>query len=72
MPASCRGELLMILYMVLQQKLDGSLKYRIGGGSSTPAMPRVYDSLARARVYIRGSRDMYITKIDTDKTENTI
>ena len=62
----------MILYMVLQQRKDGTLEYRIGGGSSTPATPRVYDSLARARAYIKNSPSMYITKIDTDKTENTI
>ena len=63
----------MKLYMVLQQRQDGTLEYRVGGGSSTPAIPRVYDSLARARQYIRNrGADYYITIIDTDKTENTI
>lgn len=63
----------MKLYMVLRQNDEGGVDYRIGGGSSTPAIPRVYDSLERARQYIR-NRDSkhYITIIDTDKTENTI
>lgn len=62
----------MILYMVLQQRKDGTLDYRIGGGSSTPSSPKVYDSIGRARAYARGYPSRYITIIDTDKTENTV
>lgn len=57
----------MIVYMVVQQKKDGSSKIRIGDGSSSPAIPRVYETLPRALNYIRGRADMYIHEIDLDK-----
>ena len=62
----------MILYMVLAQCKDGTTGYRIGGGSSTPSVARVYDSIGRARAYARGYPNAYITIVDTDKTENTV
>lgn len=62
----------MILYMILRQKEDGTTEYRTGGGSSTPARTKIYESLARARAYIRNRPDHYITIIDTDKTKNTL
>lgn len=57
----------MIVYMVVQQKKDGSTEVRIGGGSSSPAIPRVYTSKLRALSYIRGRDDMYVHEIDLDK-----
>jgi len=58
----------MILYMVLEQRKDGSTGYRIGGGSSTPEAPRVYDSLGRAQAYCRTKwHKYYVVEVDTDK-----
>lgn len=58
----------MILYMVLEQKKDGSTGYRIGGGSSTPSGPRVYESRARAESYANDRyAKYYVVELDTDK-----
>lgn len=59
----------MKMYMVLYKKGD-TIEYRIGGGSSSPAIPRVYDSLKMAQSYIRNmGLEYYIVEIDTDKLE---
>lgn len=52
--------------MVLRQTLArGVVEYRVGGGSSTPAIPRVYSSLAKAESYIRNRDSSYfIVEID--------
>lgn len=55
----------MKLYMVLHRSKDGTIDYRVGGGSSTPAIPRVYDSLPRAEQYIRNRDEgWFIIEID--------
>lgn len=60
----------MILYMVLEQNKDGSTGYRVGGGSSTPKSPKVYESIGRARAYCRTQwNKYYVVEIDTDKLE---
>lgn len=56
----------MILYMILQRKPDGAYEYRVGGGSSTPASPKVYDSLKRARAYVKNRSNLHIKKVYTD------
>lgn len=59
----------MIVYMVVQQRKDGTTEIRVGGGSSSPSIPRVYESLPRALAYISNKESMYIHKIDLDKQE---
>lgn len=56
----------MILYMVLEQRKDGSTGYRIGGGSSTPECPKVYESLARAQRYAKLVPQYYVVEMDTN------
>ena len=57
----------MILYMVLETKKDKSVGYRIGGGSSTPSGPKVYESRARAEIYANDRyANYYVVELDTD------
>jgi hypothetical protein len=64
----------MIVYMVVEQLEDGRTNIRIGGGSSTPATVRVYESEAKARAFIKNGRNdynrkRYIHVIDLNKQE---
>jgi hypothetical protein len=56
----------MILYLILERKPDGTDEYKIGGGSSTPRRPKLYDSLPRAKAYIKNRPNCRIKKIYTD------
>ncbi len=56
----------MILYMILQRNKDGTYEYKIGGGSSTPARPKIYDSLPRAKAYTKNRPNMQIRVVHVD------
>lgn len=43
----------MILYMLIKREQSGSITYKLGGGSSTPAAPRVYASRRQAEAMLR-------------------
>lgn len=62
----------MKVYMVLQQNKEGGIEFRIGGGSSTPKGPKVYDTLAKARAYSRDKESTYIAIVDLDRCSLTI
>lgn len=53
----------MIWYMVLKREKDGTLEYRVGGNSWNPSRPIVYDSLARARAYVKNRPHLHIKKL---------
>lgn len=60
----------MILYMIVKKDGEGADKYRLGGGSSTAAIPRVYHSLPKAQNYLDWLGDKFeLLYIDTDVQE---
>lgn len=57
----------MKLYMLYVRKPDGTIGWKLGGGSSTPAAPRIYPSREQAeriRGRLRSGRNAEIHEID--------
>lgn len=56
----------MILYLILERKSDGKDDYRISNKNFGPRLPRLYSSLARAKLYAKSNPTFRIKKIHTD------
>ncbi len=56
----------MILYLILERNQDGTYNYRVSNKDFGPRLPRLYTSLARAKLYAKGHPTFHIKKIHTD------